>query len=69
MNYPAASCGGIERRLGQFSENRHARMFLSGVQIRTRLDSRSKHAGMTDLGLAIYLKQRAVGNEPSANRT
>ena len=26
-----------------------------GVQIRTRLDSRLKHAGMTDFGLAIYL--------------
>jgi hypothetical protein len=25
-------------------------MFLSGVQFRTRLDSRLKHAGMTDFG-------------------
>jgi len=37
-----------------------------GVQIRARLDSRLKHAGMTDFGLAIYLTQQAAGNEPSA---
>jgi hypothetical protein len=29
-------------------------MFLSGIQIRIRLDSRLKHAGMTDFGLAIF---------------
>ena len=29
---------------------RHPRMFLSGVQFRTRLDSRLRHAGMTDFG-------------------
>ena len=40
-------------------------MFLSGVQLRTRLDSRLKHAGMTDFGLAIYLTQQAAGNEPA----
>ena len=39
-------------------------MFLSGVQFRTRLDSRLKHAGMTDFGLAIYLTQQAAGNQP-----
>jgi hypothetical protein len=41
-------------------------MFLSGVQIRIRLDSRLKHAGMTDFDLAICLTQQAAGNEPSA---
>ena len=39
-------------------------MLLSGVQIRIRLDSRLKHAGMTDFGWAIYLTQQAAGNEP-----
>jgi hypothetical protein len=33
---------------------RHPRMFLSGVEVRIRLDSRLKHAEMTDSG-AIYL--------------
>ena len=28
----------------------HPRMFLSGVHLRTRLDSRTKHAGMTEFG-------------------
>ena len=28
-------------------ERCHPRMFLSGVQVRVRLDSRYKHAGMT----------------------
>jgi hypothetical protein len=41
-------------------------MFLSGIQIRIRLDSRLKHAGMTDFDLAICLTQQAAGNEPSA---
>ena len=27
------------------------------------LDSRLKHAGMTDFGLAIYLTQQAAGNQ------
>ena len=40
-------------------------MFLSGVQFRTRLDSRLKHAGMTDFGEAIYLTQQAAGNRPT----
>ena len=31
------------------------------------LDSRLKHAGMTDFELAIYLTQQAAGNEPSAH--
>ena len=39
-------------------------MFLSGVQFRFRLDSRLKHAGMTDLGLLIYFTEQAAGNEP-----
>ena len=49
--------------------SRHPRMFLSGVQVRTRLDSRLKHAGMTDFGWAIYLTQQAAGNEPSEIQT
>jgi len=40
-------------------------MFLSGVQFRTRLDSRLKHAGMPDFGWAIYLTQQAAGNRPT----
>ena len=32
--------------------------------IRIRLDSRLKHAGMTDFGLAIYLTQQDAVNEP-----
>jgi hypothetical protein len=39
-------------------------MFLSGVQIRIRLDSRLKHAGMTDVGSQIDLTQQAARNEP-----
>src|SRR4026208_2436259 len=39
-------------------------MFVSGVQLRIRLDSRLKHAGMTDLGSPIDLTQQAAGNEP-----
>jgi hypothetical protein len=37
-------------------------MFLSGVQVRTRLDSRLKHAGMTDFALVISQTQQAAGN-------
>jgi hypothetical protein len=33
-------------------------MFSSGVQIRTRLNSRLKHAGMTDFGLTIYVTSK-----------
>jgi hypothetical protein len=49
MYYAVASCEVSNERLLRmaFSENRHPRMFLSGVQIRTRLDSRLKRAGMT----------------------
>jgi len=36
---------------------RHPRMSLSGVQFRIRLDSRLKHAGMTDFGLALATQQ------------
>ena len=39
-------------------------MFLSGVQVWIRLDSRLKHAGMTDVGAPIDLMQQAAGNEP-----
>ena len=37
-------------------------MFLPGVQFRASLDSRLKHAGMTDFGEAIHLTQQAAGN-------
>ena len=40
-------------------------MFLSGVQIRIRLDSRLKRTGITDLGLATYLTQQAARNKPT----
>jgi len=40
-------------------------MFLSGVQSVTRLDSRLKHAGMTDFGKEISLTQQAAGNRPT----
>ena len=56
----AAECGAIEQprsklRLSELADEicpkrRHPRMFLSGVQFRIRLDSRLKHAGMTDFG-------------------
>ena len=39
--------------------------FNRGVQIRFRLDSPLKHAGMTDLGLRVYLTQKATGYTPS----
>jgi hypothetical protein len=38
-------------------------MLLSGVQFGTHLDSRLKHAGMTDFGMAMYLTQQATGNQ------
>jgi hypothetical protein len=66
MNYPAASCGVSKAQYAKDSESRHPRMFLSGVQIWIRLDSRLKHAGMTDFDLAICFTQQAAGNEPSA---
>jgi len=37
-------------------------MFLSGVQFRIRLDSRLKHAGMTDFELAINATQQVAEN-------
>jgi hypothetical protein len=40
-------------------------MFLSGVQSGFRLDSRLKHAGITDFGWGIYLTQQAAGNRPT----
>jgi hypothetical protein len=40
-------------------------MFLSGVQSGFRLDSRLKHAGMTDLGWGIYFTQQAAANRPT----
>jgi len=40
-------------------------MLWSGVQFGTHLDSRVKHAGMTDFGMAMYLTQQAAGNQPT----
>ena len=42
-------------------KKRHPRMFLSGVQFRTRLDSRLKHAGMTVFGKEIRLTSEVRG--------
>jgi hypothetical protein len=36
-------------------------MYLSGVQFRACLDSRLKHAGMTDFGEAIHLTRQVGG--------
>ena len=45
------------------SKRRHPRIFLLGVRAEFRLDSRYKHAGMTDLrGLEIPSTQQAAGN-------
>ena len=43
------------------SDSVTSEMFLSGVQIRIRLDSRLKHAGMTDFGLAISFDAASYG--------
>jgi len=43
-------------------------MFLSGVQVRICLDSRLKHAEMTDVGSPIDLTQQAAENEPVEQR-
>src|SRR5262245_7251656 len=43
----------VRYSMGLFTYRCHPRMFSSGVQFRTCLDSRLKHAGMTDFGLAI----------------
>ena len=40
-------------------------MLLSGVKFGTYLDSRVKHAGMTDFGMAMYLTHQAAGNRPT----
>jgi hypothetical protein len=58
MNYPVANCGVSKARDLKDSESRHLRLFLSVVQIRIRLDSRLKHAGMTDIDLAICLTSK-----------
>jgi len=63
---PRSKLRGIESLSCEHADSRHPRMLLSGVQIRIRLDSRLKHAGMTDFGWAIYLTQQAAGNEPLA---
>jgi len=63
---PRSKLRGMEGPLCERFRFRHPRMFLSGVQIRIRLDSRLKHVGMTDVGSPIDLTQQAVGNEPVA---
>ena len=50
----------LGERIGDCYVYRHPRMFLSGVQSRTRLDSRLKHAGMTEFRLAINFWQRCI---------
>ena len=49
MKNPAASSGVSKDLYNNFPKSCHPRMFLSGVQSEVRLDSRQKHAGMTDL--------------------
>jgi hypothetical protein len=44
MNYPAASCGVSEERDENYPKASPPIVFI-GVQFRTRLDSRLKHAG------------------------
>ncbi|MBN2090255.1 hypothetical protein JW964_11640 [candidate division KSB1 bacterium] len=50
--------------------NRHARMLLSGIQILCKMDSRQKHAGMTDSinSMNGCQKLRANSQQPEANR-
>jgi hypothetical protein len=43
------------------SLTRHPRMFVSGVQVRLRLDSRLKHAGMTGFGMEANSTRQASG--------
>ena len=62
MNYPAASCGVSENLYDNSSDFVTPECFYRGSS--SGLDSRLKHAGMTDLGLLIYLTQQAAGNEP-----
>ena len=64
MNYSAASCGVSENLCHNSSGFVTPECFYRGVQFRFRLDSRLKHAGMTDLGLLIYFTEQAAGNEP-----
>ena len=74
MNHPAASCGVSENAM-RIIPNASPRMFYSGVQFRTRLDSRRrtdpseamwrtrlKHAGMTVFGKKSSSTQQAAGN-------
>jgi hypothetical protein len=39
---------GVEKHLCNLSQSCYPRTFLSGAQVRVRLDSPLKHAGMTD---------------------
>jgi hypothetical protein len=50
MNNPAASCGVSELGDAICLKGVTPECFYPGVQLGTRLDSRLKHAGMTDLG-------------------
>jgi hypothetical protein len=52
---------GIRETRCKVPQGRHPRMFLSGVQFRTRLDSRLKHAGMTDFGKEIRFFAASCG--------
>ena len=66
MNYPAASCGVSKAHHANASHSVTPEFFSPGVQIRIGLDSRLKHAGMTDFGLAVAKTQQAAGNQPQA---
>ncbi len=63
MNYPAASCG-VSKAHPANVPIPSPRNFLVRVQIRIGLDSRLKHAGMTDFGLAVAKTQQAAGMNP-----
>ena len=49
MNYPAASCGVSKAHHASDPNSVTPNVFI-GVQARTRLDSRLKHAGVTTFG-------------------
>jgi len=63
MNNPAASCGYQNYAIRIIYKASPPNVFI-GVQFRARLDSRLKHAGMTDFGETIHLTQQAAGNRP-----
>jgi len=65
MKNPAASSGVSERRDAKFPKGVTPECFNRGSSPGFALDSRLKHAGMTDFRKEIRFSQQAAGNRPT----